>query len=66
MRAAIMFVLTAGISLAASGCGSTTYECCYNKEYYDCKSKTLLDSCAAGMIDECTRDTTRDSLCATD
>ena len=57
----LLITLAALSSLA--GCGSDSYECCYNRLYYDCGNKDTLARCASGLIAECDRDETKDSHC---
>jgi hypothetical protein len=58
----ISLVAVAAIGATTLGCGGT-YECCFNKLYYSCKDQTTLDACAAGNIQQCTRDPEKDSHC---
>jgi hypothetical protein len=58
----ISLVAVAAVGAGVIGCGGT-YECCFDKLYYSCKDQTTLDACASGNIQECTRDSNKDSHC---
>jgi hypothetical protein len=61
MRTLICSLVTvAAIALSTLGCGST-YDCCFNKLYYNCKDQASLDACAGGNLTICDRDPTRDA-----